>query len=139
MTGPAAVENRTEKLLNDAEDEVVLVIGHPSLFTDDLVDTLNRISSRIDLLIGAVTESLQDRVHEAVPGARTFVSGLEWLNEADDTGLVMGRLLLIDRSTILVSTIEPDTGDEHAVFGDGFKNGLVVISRRLMAQGLVPT
>ena len=139
MTGPAAVENRTEKLLNDAEDEVVFVIGHPSLLTDDLVDTLNRISSRIDLLIGAVTESLQDRVHEAVPDARTFVSGLEWLNEADDTGLVMGRLLLIDRSTILVSTIEPDTGDEHAVFGGGFKNGLVVMSRRLMAQGLVPT
>jgi hypothetical protein len=52
---------------------------------------------------------------------------------------VVGRLLLIDRSTILVSTIDPDTGDEHAVYDDGFKNGLVVVSRRLMAQGLVPT
>ena len=139
MTGPAAVENRTEKLLGDADDEVVFVIGHPSLLTSDLVETLNRVSSRADLLIGAVTESLQDQVHEAVPDARTFVSGLEWLNEADSTGIVMGRLLLIDRSTILVSTIEPDTGDEHAVFGGGFKNGLVVMSRRLMAQGLVPT
>jgi len=53
--------------------------------------------------------------------------------------VVIGRLLLVDRSSILVSTVDPTTGDEHAVFGDGFKNGLVAISRRLMAQGLLPT
>ena len=139
MSGSTAVENRIEKLLDEAESEVVFVIGHPSLLTDSLVDSLNGTSSRVDLLIGTVTESLQDEVHAAVPGAHTFVSGLEWLNEADDTGIVMGRLLLVDRSTILVSTIEPDTGDEHAVFGGGFKNGLVVMSRRLMSKGLVPT
>ena len=139
MTGATAVENRTEKLLEGAESEVVFVIGHPSLLTDSLADSLDGISSPVDLLIGTVTNSLQEEVHTAVPHARTFVSGLEWLNEADDTGIVMGRLLLIDRSTILVSTIETETGEEHAVFGGGFKNGLVVMSRRLMSQGLIPT
>jgi hypothetical protein len=75
MTGPAAVENRTEKLLGDADDEVVFVIGHPSLLADDLVETRNRVSSRADLLIGAGTESLLDQVHEAVPDARTSSPG----------------------------------------------------------------
>jgi sugar-specific transcriptional regulator TrmB len=138
MTGAAAVENRTEQLLEGTTDEVVFVIGHPSLLTDDLVETLNTINSRCDLLVGTVTESLQEEVHAAIPGARTFVSGLEWLNDTDDSEVVIGRLLLVDRSSILVSTVEPDTGHEHAVFGEGFKNGLVIISRRLMSQGLIP-
>jgi sugar-specific transcriptional regulator TrmB len=139
MTGAAAVENRTEELIHGTKNEIVFVIGHPSLLTDELVDSLNRISTGVDLLIGTVSESLQERVQSAIPRARTFVSGLEWLNDADDSEIVIGRLLLVDRSTILVSTIDPETGDEHAVFGDGFKNGLVVISRRLMSQGLIPT
>ena len=139
LAGATAVENRTEQLISESEEEVVFVIGHSSLLTDELVDTLNSISSNVDLLVGTVTEALEERVQTAVPAARTFVSGLEWLNGADDSGVVIGRLLLVDRSTILVSTVDPDTGDEHAVFGGGFKNGLVVISRRLMAQGLIPT
>jgi hypothetical protein len=52
--------------------------------------------------------------------------------------LAIGRLLLVDRSTILVSTIVPNTHEEQAVFGGGFRNGLVVISRRLLSQGLLP-
>jgi len=42
--------------------------------------------------------------------------------------------VLVDRSTILVSSIVPSTGEEHAIFGEGFGNGLVVIARRLMSQ-----
>lgn len=54
----------------------------------------------------------------------------------EDTAI--GRLLLVDRSTILVSSIMPDSKEEQAIFGEGFGNGLVVIARRLMAQGLIP-
>ena len=75
-----------------------------------------------------MTESLHARIHDAVPTATTFLSGLEWLrNEGDpDENLVMGRLLLVDRSAILVSTIVPDTHEETAIFGGGFRNGLIV-------------
>jgi len=139
MTGAAAVENRTEQLISGTTDEVVLVIGHPSLLTANLIDALNSVNNRVDLLIGVVSESLQEEVQSAIPAARTFVSGLGWLNNASDSEVVIGRLLLVDRSSILVSTIDPATGNEHAVFGEGFKNGLVVISRRLMSQGLIPT
>ena len=140
MAGQDAIENRTDHLIEKATDEVVLVIGDESLLTEDLVETLNEVGNGVELVIGALTEPLQERIQETVPDATTFVSGLEWLHgehtTEDDTAI--GRLLLIDRSTILVSSIIPDTKEEQAIFGEGFGNGLVVIARRLMAQGLIP-
>jgi sugar-specific transcriptional regulator TrmB len=139
MSGRNAIENRTDQLIEDAGEEVVLVVGDESLLTDDLVATLNDVGHGVDLLIGALTEALQDQIQAAVPDATTFISGLEWLHGQDTTEheTAIGRLLLIDRSTILVSSLMPDTEAEQAIFGDGFGNGLIVIARRLMAQGLL--
>lgn len=139
MSGRDAIENRTDQLIKDASEEVVLVVGDESLLTEDLVATLNDVGNGVDLLIGAVTESLQEQIQTAVPNAKTFISGLEWLHGEDTTAdeTAIGRLLLVDRSTILVSSLMPDTKDEEAIFGEGFGNGLVVIARRLMAQGLL--
>ncbi len=140
MAGQDAIENRTEQLIETASDEVVLVIGDGLLLTEDLIETLNEVNDSVELLIGTLNPSLQKEVQAAVPDATTFISGLEWLHgestTKDDTAI--GRLLLVDRSTILVSSIMPDSKDEQAIFGQGFGNGLVVIARRLMAQGLIP-
>ena len=140
MTGQNAIENRTEQLIETAEDEIILVIGDKSLLTEELIDTLNEVSNGVELLIGALTPSLQDEIQAVVPDATTFVSGLEWLQSKNITEdeTAIGRLLLVDRSTILVSSIMPDSKEEQAIFGTGFGNGLVIIARRLMAQGLVP-
>ena len=138
MSGQDAIENRTDQLIEDASEEVVLVVGDESLLTEDLVATLNDVGPGVDLLIGALTESLQDQIQTAVPDATTFISGLEWLHGEDtENETAIGRLLLVDRSTILVSSLMPDTEEEQAIFGEGFGNGLVVIARRLMAQGLL--
>lgn len=140
MNGQDAVEARSNQLIESVTDEVVLVIGDESLLTEKLVDTLNDIDPGIELIVGALTKPLQKRVQDLVPGATTFTSGLEWLHGEDiaEGDTAIGRLLLVDRSTILVSSILPETKKEQAVFGEGFGNGLVVISRRLMAQGLIP-
>lgn len=141
MSGREAIENRTNQLIGESTDEVVLVIGDESLLTSDLVDDLNAIGNGVDLLLGALTEDLRTELRDAVPKARTFVSGLDWLHGeyASSEETAIGRLLLVDRSTILVSSIMPETGEEQAIFGEGFGNGLVVIARRLMAQGLLTT
>ncbi|QIO24462.1 TrmB family transcriptional regulator [Haloarcula sp. JP-L23] len=139
MSGHDGIENRTEELIETATEEIVLVIGDESLLTKDLVATLNEVGNGVELLVGAVTEPLQEQIQTAVPDAKTFISGLEWLHGEDATEdeTAIGRLLLIDRSTILVSSIMPETKDEQAIFGEGFGNGLVVIARRLMSQGLL--
>jgi sugar-specific transcriptional regulator TrmB len=141
MSGHDAIEHRTSKLIENATSEIVLVLGDESLLTEDLVAALNDVDGRVDLLVGALTESLQQKIQETVPGATTFISGLEWLHgeDADEDDTAVGRLLLTDRSTILVSSIIPGTEEERAVFGGGFGNGLVVVARRLMAHGLLTT
>jgi len=139
MSGNEGIENRTEELIETATEEVVLVIGDESLLTEDLVAALDEVGSDVELLIGALTEPLQGQIQTAVPDATTFISGLEWLHGEDATEdeAAIGRLLLVDRSTILVSSIMLETKAEQAIFGEGFGNGLVVIARRLIAQGLL--
>ena len=138
MSGRDAIENRTNQLIAEAEEEIVLVLGDDSLLTESLIEDLNEIANGVNLIIGALTESLQDQIQEAIPSATTFVSGLEWLRGDDtDADVAMGRLLLVDRSTFLVSSLMMDSRREQAVFGEGFGNGLVILARRLMAQGLL--
>lgn len=137
MTGSTAIESRTNKLLDKAENEIVFVIGDESLLTDRLVDNLLEMTESVDLLIGAPTDTIRTAIQEAIPKAVTFVSGLGWLRDedGDDEETAIGRLVLVDRSKILVSSIIPSTTEEHAIYGEGFGNGLVVIARRLMSQG----
>lgn len=132
-----AIANRTAELIADAEEEVVLVVGDDSLVTDELLGQLRAVDDGVTLLVGTYSSTISDHVESEVPQATTFVSGLEWLDPGDPAEQVaVGRLLLVDRSAILLSSIVGDTKREQAVFGTGFGNGLVVIARRLMAQGL---
>ncbi|WP_415380422.1 TrmB family transcriptional regulator [Halosimplex sp. TS25] len=143
LTGRTAIGNRTKQLLGEADDEVVLILGSEAVATESLLEALAEAGRRgATLIVGTVSEPLRDRVESTVPEAEVFVSGLEWLHGSipnDDTEIT--RILLVDRSTILVSTAHDDdtsNGGEQAVFGRGFDNGLVTIVRRLMATGLLP-
>ena len=146
LSGTTAITNRTQQLIDAAGREIVLIVGREDVVTEKLLEQLQEaLDTGLDVLIGTQTEDLRERVAEALPNANVFVSGLEWLHSsplevADDT--TISRLLLIDKNTILVSSVhEMDTGGietEKAVFGRGFDNGIVVIARRLMATGLQP-
>lgn len=139
LAGSDAIGHRTPDLIESSTTEIVLIVGDDSVLTDVLIATFTASDSAVDLLIGAVTDTIQPHIQDAVPGATTFISWLGWLRgqglQADETAI--GRLLLVDRAAILVSTIEPATNEEHAIYGEGFDNGLVVIARRLMAHGLL--
>lgn len=136
MTGTESIANRTQRLIDAADDEVVVVIGDESLLTEELTASLRQTPNDVSVLIGAVSESLRDEIEPAVPEATVFVSGLDWLRQQRQAGEPsVGRLLLVDESTILLSTIVAESGEEHAIYGEGFGNGMVVIARRLMAQG----
>lgn len=139
LNGRDPVAKRTRSLVEEATGEVVLVIGSEELLTDDLLRTLETASNGVSVIVGVLDESLQELVRDRLPGAKVFVSGLDWLRETDgQSDTAIGRLLLVDRQIFLVSSIEPEDKEELAIFGRGFGNGLVVIARRLMATGLVP-
>lgn len=144
LSGSTAIENRTEELLADATEEIVFVVGREDALTPELVDVLaDKLDRGVDVVVGALNESLRERVESELPGAETFVSGLAWLDQTlggPDDDVLINRLLLVDRRVILVSTVHETisggTGTENAIFGTGFTNGLVVVARRLMATGL---
>ena len=144
LSGETAIETRTLELLDDAEEEIVIVVGHTDVLTEELLEALkDGQNDGVDVIVGTLTEEIRERVQTDLPDAETFVTGLEWLNESmDDTGddTVISRLLLVDRRAILVSTLHETSrgapADEKAIFGTGFTNGLVVVARRLMATGL---
>ena len=145
LSGTTAIRNRTQQLIDEADQEVVLVVGDESVLTDELIERLVASENRgVGVVIGTTNEVIRDRVQREVPESEVFVSGLEWLSGSmrpdDDTEI--SRLVLVDESAILVSTFQetPSGGHTHeqAVFGRGFDNGLVTITRRLMATGLEP-
>ena len=139
LSGTTAITNRTQQLVEEAERELVLVLGDDSLLTGQFVDHLRSAERRgASIVVGTTTDPARDRVQDQFPDAEVFVSGLKWLSgirPGDSTDIA--RLLLVDRNTILVSTVnEAAETHEQAVFGRGFNNGLVTIVRRLMITGL---
>jgi sugar-specific transcriptional regulator TrmB len=144
LSGHAAIATRAAQLIDEAEREVVVVVGTEETLTDQLTDRLESAQDRgVDVIVGTISEALREEVRETLPDANSFVSELDWLRPGvtgDQTEIT--RLLLIDRSTILVSTAHradgAESAPEQAVFGRGFDNGLVTIVRRLMATGLFP-
>ncbi|WP_175454466.1 TrmB family transcriptional regulator [Halopelagius longus] len=146
LSGESAIGNRLLQLVGDADEEVVLILGREGTVTDELLERLQSAQeSGVDVLVGTTTEQFHEQIAEALPDAKVFISELSWLHSSpadptDDTAI--SRLLLVDRNTILVSSVEEDNSGaveyERAVFGKGFTNGIVVIARRLMAMGLSP-
>lgn len=139
LRGAEAIGNRTTQLVEEATEEVILVLGHESLAEAHLSETLGSVGNEVALYVGAVDEPLREALQELVPGAETFVSGLEWLKSEDtETDPAVGRILLVDKSTMLVSTVTAAEGEDHAVYAKGFTNGIVVVARRLMTRGIRP-
>lgn len=143
LSGTAGITSRTQQLIDDADQELVFVLGDEDIFTEQLIGRIRAAQQRgVTVIIGTTAESIRERVQDELPGTQVFVSGLAWLSgslwSGDDTEI--SRLLLVDQSSILVSTFHESSSGEHereqAVFGRGFDNGLVAIARRLMATGL---
>lgn len=139
LTGTTAIQNRTVDFVDEATEEVMFIAGTASVATDDLSDRLAAADRRgVDLVLGVADASIRSRLKTVVSDTDVFVSGLEWLEsgtEPEDRTQVT-RLLLVDGTNILVSTQPSTIGEEQAVVGHGFDNGVVTIARRLMTTGL---
>jgi sugar-specific transcriptional regulator TrmB len=141
LVGSAAIETRTETLVESATDEVVIVLGVEQTVTPSLIQRLNAATERgVRVIVGTTEQAIAMRIQTEVPDASVFDSGLGWLkpsgSEAEPT---LGRLMLLDRTNILVSTYDRGQDSEQAVFGSGFNNGFVVVMRRLLLTGLMPS
>lgn len=144
LSGHDAIGARTRSVVEDADSEVVLVVVDDSLLTDALFRTLEAATDRgVSLVLGGLTQDVRSDLRDRLPGAEVFESELEWLRGEDEHDIAIGRLLLADRSTLLVSTFHAADGTtaetERAIFATGLGNGVVVLIRRVLATGLLST
>lgn len=144
LSGREAITARTQQILSEADDEIILVVGSENTLSTRLYEPLEAATDRgIDVIVGALTSSARNELRERIPAAEVFETELDWLQEdrmdQEETPSI-GVILMVDRDTLLVSSqTEHGFGEERtesAIFGSGFSNGLVVIARRLLARGL---
>lgn len=133
---------RSLRLVEDAADEIVLVIGDPDTVTDEVFDALNDATDRgVQVIVGTMDEDLRNAVRDAVPATEVFVSDLSWLPvKSESNGTVITRLLLTDEQTIVVGSrpsAEKPEEAEQAIVGNGTTNGIVTILRHLLRAGLL--
>lgn len=135
LTGDEAIRNRSQRLVADAEEEVVFVVrDEPS---DAEVATLAAACQRdVDIRVGVLSDDLREDLSAALPDAEIFSTGLEWLQPvtAEEEEHV-DTLLLVDRERMLVSSTDEAVSSDarQAVCGHGSGNAVVLVVRRALS------
>jgi hypothetical protein len=115
-------------------------VNGEKVVTDQLLTRLQAAHDRgVTIYVGTLSGSIHERLEETLPDVTLFESELDWLQPQDDEEdeEAIGRLLLIDRERLLVSSLSHHSPyTESALWSDGVGNGLLVIARRLLAAGL---
>lgn len=137
-TGNETITRRAIEFIDRADKELILIVNGESVLTDRLLDRLRAAHDRgVIVYVGTLTETVNEYLHTTLPDVTLFASELEWLQPRGAEDEAIGRLLLVDRETLLVSSIgHHSPANETAVWSEGVNNGLLVIARRLLATGL---
>lgn len=120
------VDRRAEKLIGEAEDEIIMVATDDDLLEETVIDRLAAASDDgITVSVGAATESMREQIGRLVPEARIF----EW-ETIPENEWSLGRILMVDRNAALLSSLQesdlPGVRDESAVWAQGPDHGLVM-------------
>lgn len=138
LSNARAITNRLQRLVEDANTEVVLVVGHEDAVTESLKDTLQAgRRGGISVVLGATTEALGNSLNESLQGIKTVSLYDTWLARAAvvDDETAIGRVLLVDRDTVLISTTHRAEDGEHrekAVLCHGQNDGIMAFVRRAL-------
>lgn len=143
LSGSTAVTNRTKQLLESADEEVFLVVGTDAVYRELIGSLREAIAHDVDVVVAAATDSSMEQLDASLSEATVIESGLSWLETpllADRSEMSIGRLVLIDGETVLISSVDADgtdgVSDEQAVIATGGGNSLVLITRSLLAREL---
>ena len=140
-SGTQATTRRATQFVDSATEEIVLVIdgGGMELIPERLLDRLRAATERgVTVYVGALSAATYEEVQASISEVEVFESELEWLQpQTDEEVEHIGRLLLVDRGKVLLSSFSPQNSDsETAIWSDSVGNGLTIIGRRLLAAGL---
>jgi sugar-specific transcriptional regulator TrmB len=130
------VTDRTLKLVEEATDELVVAVCSEQVVDEELIERLRAASDRgVSVVVGTCDESVRDTLDSELPDAHTFDSAfVRGICGAD--GATVGRVVMADRSAVLVSTVIgerlPGVPDEKAVWSNGYDHGFGVFVRQVL-------
>lgn len=128
------ISNRVTMHIENAEAEVYLLIGEEDLLEQEVIDSLvAAVDEGVTVYAEVPTSEAKARLHDAVPECRVTVTELD-LGAFE--GREPGRLLMVDRETILMSALTeglvPDDTEETGLWGTELGHGLVAWLRSLL-------
>ncbi|WP_418279873.1 TrmB family transcriptional regulator [Halorubrum sp. DTA98] len=135
VTGREAVSCRIDEFIADADEQIVYMTTD-DLLTEEHLDRLQAAAERgVEIHLAGISEEVQERIQETVPGADLFETLWEW----DETPA--GSLLITDEQAALVSALVDDISttegiEETAIWGAGDRNSLVVVLRAIFTWRL---
>ncbi|MFD1511785.1 TrmB family transcriptional regulator [Halomarina rubra] len=116
VSGRENVSERGNELIDDAVREVVVVLPEDDHVVDISLDWIRRsLDAGVTTLVDAPTTAVEQRILSETPGAQVYTSSRE-------DGRNLGRTLLVDDSSVLLSVIEeplPTVQEETAVVSNG--------------------
>ncbi|WP_129113133.1 TrmB family transcriptional regulator [Halegenticoccus tardaugens] len=131
------VTEQTLSLIEQAEDEIVLILVHESVFDEDVLHQLRDALERgVSVLVSTESETIERRMREEIPDAVLFDSAM--LAKLDDTAeqQALGRLVMTDREGILVSAVWDETfpgyPEETAMWSSGVDHGFALFVREML-------
>lgn len=132
------VSTRVQMHIGDATENVYLHVGHEELLERELLDALADADDRgITIYVEVPAETLRTTIHERIPTANAAISDLS-LTESSAADGNPGRLLMVDRETILLSAqkdgLVPNELDETGLWGSEVGHGLVAWLRPLLCS-----
>jgi sugar-specific transcriptional regulator TrmB len=137
VNGQQAVTQRVIEFFGSAEEEIVYMTVE-NLLSEDVIEGLSEATGRdVSIKLGGVSEEVQDRIQDEIPGATIFESLWVW----SDTSA--GRLMMIDGRKTLISALvngtdasPSDPRSETAIWGEGAENSLVVVLKAIFTYRL---
>lgn len=145
LSSTEGIQSRMFDLLENATSEIMLLIVEEELLTEALFDRLHDAVDRgVNVVIGGKTDAITTRLESELPSVQVFETDLSWLmGSKRENEVAISRILLVDRTALLVSSFYPHDvrgePQEQAVFANGLENGIVVLIRRLISSGLLPS
>jgi len=135
------ITGRVVDLVDDATEEVALLVLDEGLLDEDVLDSLQAAGERgVAIHVGADSESVGDRVEDALDDVDVFTTRLiEWFTARGGSPEI-GRLLMVDRESVLVSALHeeelPGVPNETAAWSDGIDHGFATFAERILTYEL---
>jgi len=135
VASEGSLDARIAETISGANEEAILVLGSADGWTAELETAIEGVVDR-GVSVHIVTIPSVTLNLEGIDGVATAQSELPWLERSGDDGQI-GRLVLVDRETLLLTTPPVDhSGGEHGIVAEGRSNGAVVLCRRLLRNEL---